>query len=277
MTVQPRLDRTLDDMIAEAHTIIDECVDRWQPVAIFAAFSGGNDSTVMLDVVRDRIDGVLHVDTTIGIRQTREFVRDLCDQWGLRLHVARPPKTYDELTLAQGFYGPKDHRYAYLQLKKDAIRVWKKTILEPRRSTTVMLLTGMRAGESTTRMTHGSDHRLEERVCWVNPIRHWTSDDMAEYRQRHPDLPRNPVNDWLGKSGECLCGCFSMGPVELEIIRDIDPDTAAQIDRLQDELERQGSPYCRWGPGGQPSGEWAGPLCTGCDQALFDTTETEDR
>lgn len=268
--MQPRLDRTLDDMVAEAHAIIDAALDRWPPVSVWAAFSGGNDSTVMLDIVRDRIDGVLHVNTTIGIRQTREFVRDLCADWRLELREVSPPMSYDERVREQGFYGPKDHRFAYFQLKRDAVRVFKKQILEPRKRTRVMLLTGMRAGESDTRMAHGSGDRVLERVAWVNPIRHFTNDDMAEYRQRHPDLPHNPVNKALGKSGECLCGCFSYGPVELEIIRDLDPETAAQIERLQTELEAKGSPFCRWGPGGKAAGKRAGPMCTGCDELALD-------
>ena len=272
--IQPRLDRTLDDMIAEAHAIIDESIDRWQPESVWAGFSGGNDSTVMLDVVRRHpaLDGALHVDTTIGIQRTREFVREVCDQWGLDLRVVRPPRSYDELVRRQGFYGPKDHRYAYIQLKKEAIREFKRQMLEPRKSTRVMIVTGMRASESTTRMSHGSGDRLEERVVWSNPIRHWTGDDMAEYRQRHPDLPRNPVNDALGKSGECLCGCFSVGPVELPIVRELDPETADQIERLQAELAESGSPYCRWGPGGEGAGVAAGPMCTGCDALFEDAT-----
>ena len=269
--IQPRIDRTLDDMIDEAHQIMDQAIDQWRPESVWAGFSGGNDSTVMLDIVRQhpKLNGALHVDTTIGIRRTRQFVRDVCGAWGIDLHVVSPPKSYDELVRAQGFYGPKDHRYAYIQLKKEAIRVFKRQQLKPRKSTRIMIVTGMRSGESRTRMSHGSGDRLEERVVWCNPIRHFTNDDMAEYRQRHPDLPRNPVNDALGKSGECLCGCFSVGPLELPIIRELDPDTADQIERLQRELEASGSAFCRWGPGGEGRGEPAGPMCTGCD-ALFD-------
>lgn len=268
--MQLRLDRTLDDMVAEAHARIDDALERWRPVGVWAAFSGGNDSTVMLDIVRDRIDGVLHVNTTIGIRQTREFVRDLCDHWGLDLCEVSPPVSYDELVRKQGFYGPKDHEWAYRQLKKSATRVFKAKVLAPRKRTCVMLLTGMRTGESLTRMSHGADDRKEERIAWVNPIRLFTNDDMAEYRQRYPCLPHNPVNKILGKSGECLCGCFSFGPVELEVIRDLDPDTAAQIERLQAELKAKGSPFCRWGPGGKATGRRAGPMCVGCDELTLD-------
>lgn len=268
---QPRLDQTIDDLVAGAQAHIAEAVDRWRPTVVYAAFSGGNDSTVMLDVVREQIDGVLHIDTTVGVRPTREFVERVCGDWRLPLRVVAPPRSYADLVRAQGFYGPKDHGYAYRQLKKEAVRQFRREVLAPRRSTSAMLLTGMRAAESDRRMAHGSADRREERIVWVNPLRDWTGDDMRAYRERRPDLPRNPVNDALGKSGECLCGCFSIGPVELPIIRDLDPRLADEIERLQDELATQGSPYCRWGPGGQPGGEPTGPLCAGCDgNTLFD-------
>lgn len=272
MALQPRLDRTIDDMVVDSHAGIDDAIDRWQPEGVFAAFSGGNDSTVMLDVVRDRIDGVLHVDTTIGVRQTREFVEQVAADWRLPLQVVRPSRTFASFVRENGFFGPRGHQTAYRVLKKDALREFKRQMLEPYKSTRIMLLSGVRAGESHKRMKYGAAHDvLEERIVWVSPIRDWTSDDMRAYRERHPNLPRNPVNDALGKSGECLCGCFSVGPVELPIIRDLDPETADEIEALQVELERQGSPYCRWGPGGEASGRPAGPLCAGCDEVpLFE-------
>lgn len=264
--IEERLFGSLDEYIEEAHQIIEDAVERWQPESVWAAFSGGNDSTVMLDIVHEHVDGIFHVDTTIGIRQTREFVGEMAQRYMLPLEVRRPPKSYDEIVAERGFFGPSDHEWAYRLLKKEAVRAFKRDMLEPRASTNLMLLTGMRAHESTTRLAHGSGDRLEERIAWVNPIRHFSRSEMVMYRERHPGLPLNPVNEALGKSGECLCGCFSHGPTELELIRDLDPETAEQIEALQARLEAEGSPYCRWGPGGQASeGSYdVGPLCAGC-------------
>lgn len=271
-----RLFGTLDEYIDEAHQIIERAVDRWRPESVWAAFSGGNDSTVMLDIVHEHVDGIFHVDTTIGVRQTREFVRQMADLYGLPLEVRRPPKSYDEIVSERGFFGPADHEWAYRLLKKEAVRQFKREMLPPGESSNLMLLTGMRAHESRTRLAHGSDDRIEERIAWVNPIRHFTRTEMVLYRERYPQLPKNPVNDYLGKSGECLCGCFSHGPTELELVRDLDPDTATQIEALQDRLRADGSPFCRWGPGGQavPESYGPGPLCSGCG-VLFEGSDIE--
>ena len=274
MTIEPRLFGTLDDYLTEAHDIIEAAVERWQPDSVWAAFSGGNDSTVMLDIVHEHVDGIFHVDTTIGIAQTRRFVETTAELYGLPLEVRRPPKSYDEIVRERGFFGPADHEWAYRLLKKEAVRAFKRDMLEPGASTNLMLLTGMRAHESRTRLAHGSGDRIEERIAWVNPIRHFANSEMRLYRERFPQVPKNPVNDALGKSGECLCGCFSHGPTELALIRDLDPDTAKQIETLQAELEAQGSPFCRWGPGGQGSASSydVGPMCAGCGDLFGEST-----
>ena len=261
--LEHRLFGTLNDYVDESRQIVEDAVERWQPASVWAAFSGGNDSTVMLDVVHEYVDGVFHVDTTIGIRQTRQFVEETAVAYGLDLEVRKPSKSYEEIVRERGFFGPSDHEWAYRLLKKDATRQFKRDMLPARESSKLMLLTGMRAHESRTRLAHGSDDRVEERIAWVNPLRHWTNTEMRLYREANPQVPKNPVNDLLGKSGECLCGCFSH-PVELDIIREIDPQTAAQIEGLQAELEAAGSPFCRWGPGGAASSVTAGPLCADC-------------
>ena len=270
--IENRLFGTLEEHVTEAHQIIEDAIGRWRPESVWAAFSGGNDSTVMLDLVHEYVDGVFHVDTTIGIRQTAEFVRATSEAYGLPLEVRRPTKSYLEIVRERGFFGPSDHEWAYRLLKKDAVRQFKRDMLPPRESSCLMLLTGMRAHESRTRLAHGSGDRLEERIAWVNPIRHFTNNEMRLYREARPQVPRNPVNDVLGKSGECLCGCFSH-PVELELIRELDPTTAAKIEGLQVELEAVGSPYATWGPGGVASGGQAGPLCADCSPLPFEEVE----
>lgn len=271
---QPRLDgKALRDYVTEAEHIIHDAVDRHQPAGVYALFSGGSDSTTMLDIARrtGRLDGVIHVNTTIGIRATREFVRQVCADWQLPLIEQAPPQSYAEIVRERGFFGPKDHGYAYRLLKKEAIRIIKRRLLTWRGQDKLMFLTGMRSAESDRRMAHGAADRLEERIWWINPIRDFTSDTMAEYRESRPDLPVNPVGRALGRSGECLCGCFAVRDVELPIVRELDPDTADLIESLEQEVGAAGSPFCRWGPGGTSSGRPAGPMCVGCDEAqLFD-------
>lgn len=238
---------SLADATRESLCIIENAVLGMQPAGIYALFSGGTDSTTMLDLCQhsNALDGVVFIDTTCGVKATQDFVEQECARRGLTLHIIRPTKDYWTIVRERGFFGPKDHPYAYRFLKKDAIRRFKR---EKHPGEDIMFFTGMRASESKRRMAHGAADRKEEGIWWVNPIRHWSQGEKDEYLDLH-DLPINPVSDVLGKSGECNCGCFAH-PADKEVLRDLDPNLARNIDEAEHYLEAQGSPYCKWGPGG---------------------------
>ncbi|MCZ0981904.1 phosphoadenosine phosphosulfate reductase family protein [Streptomyces diastatochromogenes] len=93
---------TLDQAVERSHAIIDRAIaqteaDQKEVTAVCALFSGGNDSTTMLHLVRDRITHAVHVNTTIGIEETREFVRTTTADMGVPLIEAFPPHSYGEL------------------------------------------------------------------------------------------------------------------------------------------------------------------------------------
>ena len=69
----------------------------------------------------------------------------------------------------------------------------------------------------------------------------FTEDDQAEYMENH-QLPRNPVKDILGMSGECLCGAYAKEG-ELDRIRKHYPDVANRIEALENEVIAAGFPW----------------------------------
>jgi len=80
-------------------------------------------------------------------------------------------------------------------------------------------------------------------------------------------LPRNPIKmSPLATTGECFGGAFAR-PGELEMIRQVCPDVAAEIDRLT-KLAAPGK-GCEWGK--RQKNEKGlimvetGPLCSSCD------------
>jgi 3'-phosphoadenosine 5'-phosphosulfate sulfotransferase (PAPS reductase)/FAD synthetase len=71
-------------------------------------FSGGNDSTVLAHLFRHHVTHAAHANTGVGIEQTRDFVRNTCEEWGLPLIERKAPRdedSYRALVLDRGFPG----------------------------------------------------------------------------------------------------------------------------------------------------------------------------
>ncbi len=88
--------------------LIDAAVAAHKPVAVWAAFSGGHDSLVNTHLTSQHpaFTGVVHINTGIGIEETREFVRRVCGEFGWRLIEVYPPRiTYEQMCLERGMPG----------------------------------------------------------------------------------------------------------------------------------------------------------------------------
>ena len=203
MSTEPTID--------QAHGLIDEAMARYHTDQVYAAFSGGHDSltSTHMTSLHPAFRGVVHIDTTIGVPETRQFVRQTCLKHGWLLHVSRPSKTrgYVQLVLRFGFPGPSQHRMMYTSLKHQPLSALLTT-LRQREGQNIILCTGMRRQESARRMNIRETVLKEKNIIWLSPIYDWTSSDCTAYMHDNR-LQRNPVKDNLHISGECLCGCFA--------------------------------------------------------------------
>lgn len=215
------------------------------PIRIYAMFSGGNDSMVSTHFAMEHgAHEVLHINTGIGVRQTREFVRETCKAFGWPLKEIHPPNTtYRDFVMKHGFPGPGSHRYAYSWLKERALR---KVVSEAKTNVKdrVALVTGVRNSESARRMGFVQPIVREGAKVWVAPMHSFSELEMNSYRILH-QLPKNEVAVNLGMSGECLCGAFA-SPGEFDRIAHFYPEVAQEIRILQDEVREAGKP-CEWG------------------------------
>lgn len=277
---------TLGHEIDRARAILHDAIAEHQPVAVFGAFSGGNDSIVVTHFACSEVKGcrALHINTGIGIPATREHAREVAADRGWNLWEEATPISYDDLVLGRikgymgGFPGPAMHRVMYRELKERAIRAVVRKCKEGRaRTGRVMLVSGIRHDESQVRSGKKEVVFRVDAITWVNPFYHATYDHFAEYRQRF-DLPRNPVKDQVGISGECLCGSFA-SPGELCLIRKACPKTAGQIESLEHRARAAGF---LWGWGERPPQWWlderrgqgllfplappVGPMCNSCEK-----------
>lgn len=269
--------------------IIEAAIEQYNPIKVVLLFSGGHDSLVSTHISATILDDlgidycVYHGDTTIGIPETQDFVRRVCDQYRWKLEIRKPPKkkdTYEELIKRFGFPGPNklSHQIMYRCLKERALSAFVtyelKTNSKSREN--VLLITGVRKMESKIRMGYKETISKDGSKIWATPIFYFSKSMCESYMKEH-NLPRNPVKDAICISGECLCGSFGSNE-ELAEIRAAYPETAAKIDELHKLAKEHGHPWS-WGSG--PT-EWYKqhppgvidmftgesnpmPLCIGCE------------
>lgn len=277
--------KRLRQLMGDAQRILTEATqEHFQDHDLAATcilFSGGNDSTTLAHYILhySHADYAIHINTGIGIEQTRQFVRETCVNWDLPLIEKHPPagSTYREIVLDQGFPGPGHHFKMYQRLKERGLREARRDLVRNPRRERVMYIAGRRRQESKRRQGIPEHERLGSTV-WVSPLANWHKTDLNTYRSLH-DVPRNMVSDTLHMSGECLCGSFAHSG-ELDEIDFWFPETAAQIRELEAEVLASGripEKRCKWGWGaGEQKPSRSGPMCQSCDNRFIVTSHQGD-
>jgi 3'-phosphoadenosine 5'-phosphosulfate sulfotransferase (PAPS reductase)/FAD synthetase len=286
------ISRQLAEAVRASHAILDEALNQISAegnelTAVCVLFSGGHDSTALLHLMRERATHAVHINTGIGIPQTRDFVHTTTQAAGLPLIEVHPPDSYDDLVLGnvcarsgrhagqpiwRGFPGPAGHHFMYDRLKDRPLRQVRSRFIHTPRTQRLVFLSGMRRSESARRRRNAKAIDRVGSIVWVCPLIGWTTPILHAYQRTHA-VPRNEVADLLHMSGECLCGSFAR-PGELAEIGFWFPDTARRIHRLQAQVRARGISACRWGQ--RPPGKNAtppGPLCTGCTSRFEDDSD----
>lgn len=255
----------------EAEVVIDQAVQEHKPVATFALFSGGHDSLTSTAIAarHPSFTAAVHINTGIGIEETREFVRETCRAEGWPLIELRSPHRYEDLVLQRGGFpsGPKSHSSMYWYLKQKPLDgLLRET--KQKRGDNVALVTGIRVAESVRRMGAGISvpiRRDDHCRVWVNPILSWTSLDCNRFIDR-VGLRRNRVVDLLHRSGECLCGALARE----DEIHEVDywfPAAGQRIHDLEAEARACGLKNTRWAS----QKKWGDaeqitlPMCASCE------------
>jgi 3'-phosphoadenosine 5'-phosphosulfate sulfotransferase (PAPS reductase)/FAD synthetase len=255
--------------------------------ATVVLFSGGNDSTTLAHLFRRDVDYFAHANTTIGIEQTREFVRNVAEEWGVPLLERMAPREQDHYraqVLRDGFPGPAWHARMFTRLKERALEQIQRELVNNPRRERVVFIAGRRRTESARRKRVPMMERKGSRV-YVSPLVNWTKLDLNTYRLLAGDVPRNQASDLIHMSGECLCGAFA-APGEREAIDEWFPLALAEVRELEALIaDRDDIPEHRktWGWGSDPAKKaldgkpsTSGILCSSCDDrfqgALFEVS-----
>lgn len=233
----------------DATAVIDSAVATHNASRVFAMFSGGHDSLTATHIAAQhpKFVAAVHINTGIGIEQTRQFVRDTCEENGwplLEYRATDQGQDYDEIVREHGFPGSNEigHRAMYSRLKERPLRqLFRDYRGHPRER--LVLVSGCRQQESTRRMGNVSAIQQDGRKVWAAPIWTWSKSDCNDYIAAQ-GLKRNEVVDLLHMSGECLCGAFAT-PDELDEIALWFPEEADRIRLLEAEVMAAGFPW-RW-------------------------------
>lgn len=280
--LRPQREARVTDLVEQSRDILDLAIEKHIThdgrlvAATVVLFSGGNDSTTLAHMFRDDVDYFAHANTTIGIEKTREFVRNVSEEWGVPLLERMPPREQDRYraqVLRDGFPGPAWHARMYTRLKERALDQIRREIVTNPYKERVVFIAGRRRTESQRRANIPQAERRGS-VVWVSPLVNWTKLDLTTYRLMAGDVPANEVSDLIHMSGECLCGSFA-SPGEHAEIAYWFPEVAEQIAALEAEIaDRDDIPNHRkqWGWGADPAkkaldgkASKSGLLCSSCD------------
>jgi 3'-phosphoadenosine 5'-phosphosulfate sulfotransferase (PAPS reductase)/FAD synthetase len=279
----PIFQRTPDRAIAEAHEIVRAAKAEHRPTKTFLLFSGGNDSLVLLDAMAQHADAVVHVNTTISVRESNLFARRVGRSYGLPYIEGLPPESYRRLCLThpvlKGMPGPGVHHIVYSRLKE---RVFEAVLRQHRRyrGERFLLLSGIRRAESPRRNARevSAVDRKGGQV-WVKPLLDWDNDEMFHYRKAN-DLPVNPVAQELHMSGECICGAMAdqdHAREERAQLKFFRPAAERRIADIEEAVKRAELPYQEWGVKRAPDCKGIADELAGRGPTLFACQSCERR
>jgi|GEM_PF-351069 len=172
----------------------------------FLLFSGGKDSIATLlylkKIAEKEMDlTVVHVDTTAGLPENTEYVKEVCEYLNLPLDIVRPQIDY--FTLAKEWGIPSfGFRWCCRELKIKPITNYFKNIDEPK-----VVFDGIRAAESNIRRKYIPIWYHPSFKCLsVSAIFHWTNSQVISLINEN-GLPKTYLHN-LGTSSECWCGAY---------------------------------------------------------------------
>ena len=184
---------SLQEKLAASRQFLTSLATKHGPARIAVAWTAGKDSTVVLDLWREVLDGpvtAINLDTGCKFPEILALRDRLAVEWGVTLHVARPlPEDIPAVIAADklaccGALKVRPLRRIMAELGVD------------------VLLTGIRADENPSRT--GLSH-LEDRQGYsqANPILDWTEMDVWAHTTSHA-LPYCTLYDQGYRSLGCM-------------------------------------------------------------------------
>ena len=178
---------------------------------IHSFFSGGRDSALasyisyMVAKTRGWQFKLIFINTTIPIPDTVNYVHEFAKWLNAELVELKPENSFDELIVKYSYPALWHNRWCYYMLKRKPLLDYLHHNYKPND----VVVMGIRQSESLFRLTN-YDKVFSERCYGDLCVKAWypilyLSDMDIEKLIRKFKIPRNPVWDRIGMSGDCLC------------------------------------------------------------------------
>lgn len=209
MDLEQRIDIVVDR--------IQEIVENYKQKAVYALFSGGDDSLVMAYLASHHplFKGVIFANTLTGDKETVEYVRKTSKTMGWNYYETKPDihNRYPAILATRGVPNPQMHAEVFGRLKG---KPWDKMRTQLARKnkckrTEILFVTGIRKAESTKRMQTVTLEKVylnkngSLRSVWGAPICDLQRSDLEDVFAQAKDLSRNMHAYKFGASRECGC------------------------------------------------------------------------
>ena len=202
--------------------IVQEVIDIYKKDKFYVMCSGGKDSISVTDFIARKypkqFQGIIHIDTTVGIKAGRTWLEDYSEKmgWNMEVITSEDSDVYTKIVKKFGFPSYGVHQIIMRRLKIKPLRKWYKSI----RDDSICMMGGVRVMESERRMAKYDSPIDRDTMMLCNPFFYKIKEWVLRYLFEN-GLKKSPIHDIMGFSGECNCGCFA-GQEELSKIYHVD-------------------------------------------------------
>ena len=205
--------------------IINEAMAKSKKACL--AFSGGNDSVLLLDIIYRHTAHrpvVIFADSQMEYPETEAFCREVCDYYGAEFHIAKATRTPQEQWQKQGWpmmgkiaarTWMQKHKQNPPGFKIDVSSCCRNIKIAPARKLAKALgcdlqLTGVRGSSDDMlrglrAIKDGATHYVkQDKLTICNPLTGWTDTMGRRYREKY-NLPQHPAKARGAMTIGCVC------------------------------------------------------------------------
>ena len=200
------------------------------PQKYYALYSGGKDSAVMVDVLRQnkQLAGIVSLNTMTGSPELLDWLKK-----DPEVAIYETPVRYEWIVSRYGFARPGSHSWYFRYLKDRAAGIFVRDE-EKRTGEKVVFATGVRRLESERRSRNTARADKIGGRPVAAPILELADEEIWLYIQKH-NIPISPCYKTCHRALDCTCQAFG-DPAERRILRIFEPEIVERNERLEDRL-----------------------------------------